>query len=347
LQRGPDARLKKQETAEVINIFLMAAAWGFGALLSSSESKHELSGLLTQLASEQQEIAELVADGYPLPSPDMSLHDHYLDQATGTWLKWSDKLTSGATDAVGAQASEKHPSNAGKCAPFADAVLIPTEDTLRFTFLIDQLTKRSMPVCLLGGTGSGKTSVVKEYLANLKQEEWEIGQLVLSATTAAGSVQGFLESKLEKQRKGVFGPRVQGRRLLIFLDDMGMPTREKYGAQPPLELIRTLMSDSSIYDLKDTSLKKVVSTVIMAAMGLPGGGRALPTNRLLRHFCLISFPELSSQTMLHVFSSVLIHGLRGHNPIWQKEASTITKLSVALYQRVRKALLPTPAKCHY
>ena len=83
---------------------------------------------------------------------------------------------------------------------------------------------------------------------------------------------------------------------------MGMPTREKYGAQPPLELIRTLMSDGSIYDLKDTSLKKVVSTVIMAAMGLPGGGRALPTNRLLRHFCLISFPELSSQTMLHVFS---------------------------------------------
>jgi dynein heavy chain len=80
----------------------------------------------------------------------------------------------------------------------SDSVLIPTEDTLRFTYLIDQLTRRSMPVCLLGGTGSGKSSVVKEYLSNLKQEEWEMGQLVLSATTSATSVQEFLESKLEK-----------------------------------------------------------------------------------------------------------------------------------------------------
>lgn len=37
---------------EVVNLFLLAAAWGFGALLSSSESQRELSDLLTHLASE-------------------------------------------------------------------------------------------------------------------------------------------------------------------------------------------------------------------------------------------------------------------------------------------------------
>jgi dynein heavy chain len=39
-----------------------------------------------------------------------------------------------------------------------------------------------------------------------------------------------LESKLEKQKKGVFGPKVPGHRLAIFVDDLNMPTKEKYGA---------------------------------------------------------------------------------------------------------------------
>jgi dynein heavy chain len=52
-----------------------------------------------------------------------------------------------------------------------------------------------------------------------------------------GSFQRFLESKLEKQRKGVFGPK-SGKSLLMFIDDMGMPARQMYGAQPTLELVR-------------------------------------------------------------------------------------------------------------
>ena len=184
--------------AEVVNLFLMAAAWGFGALLSSSESQRELSDLLTHQASEQHEIAELMTDGYALAPPGMSLHDHYLDLTTGAWSKWSDRLLQRTNGAMEGGSSENQVRDEGDDVSHSDSVLIPTEDTLRFTYLIDQLTRRSMPVCLLGGTGSGKSSVVKEYLSNLKQEEWEMGQLVLSATTSATSVQEFLESKLEK-----------------------------------------------------------------------------------------------------------------------------------------------------
>ena len=198
LQRGPDNKGKKHEMAEVVNLFLMAAAWGFGALLSSSESQRELSDLLTHQASEQHEIAELMTDGYALAPPGMSLHDHYLDSTTGAWSKWSDRLLQRTNGAIEGGSFENQVHDEGDDVSHSDSVLIPTEDTLRFTYLIDQLTRRSMPVCLLGGTGSGKSSVVKEYLSNLKQEEWEMGQLVLSATTSATSVQEFLESKLEK-----------------------------------------------------------------------------------------------------------------------------------------------------
>ena len=86
-----------------------------------------------------------------------------------------------------------------------------------------------------------------------------------------------------RKRQKVWG--VQGNaKFLIFIDDVNMPQKEFYGAQPPIELLRQLIDMNGFYDRTNFGWREIERYTIICAAAPPSGGRQPLTPRFMRHF---------------------------------------------------------------
>jgi len=117
--------------------------------------------------------------------------------------------------------------------------------------IAETLLKSTMHCLFVGPTGTGKSLQVNKLLKQkFDNDDWAYYQLGFSAQTSSNQTERIIDGSMDKKRKGVYGPKL-GKEGVIFVDDLNMPQKEKYGAQPPIELLRQWMDYKGWYDIDD------------------------------------------------------------------------------------------------
>jgi len=83
--------------------------------------------------------------------------------------------------------------------------------------------------------------------------------MTFSAKTSSLQAQMTIESKLFPSRKdGLITLKPPaGKKLVVFIDDINMPSKEEYGAQPPIELLRLFQDRKGFFDRQQHFWKDV------------------------------------------------------------------------------------------
>ncbi|TPX58491.1 hypothetical protein PhCBS80983_g03079 [Powellomyces hirtus] len=316
------AEITEKFSQSIEPFFVFAFVWSVGA--TTDRDGRQKFDLWMRARMHDREMA--------MPVPGQGLvYDYIFDQERGGWIDWM-------SFAPEFQMNPKaNPSE----------TIVPTMDSVRNTYLLQLLLPHGCHVLSTGPTGTGKTVTIQDKL--MRGMDSSVMPLIFnfSARTGANQTQDLIDSKMEKRRKGVFGPPV-GKKFVVFVDDLNMPALDICGAQPAVELLRQWMDCGGWYDRKNVGkFMEIVDITFVCAMGPPGGGRNPVTQRFTRHFNSFSFVEMDNPSLQRIFSTILGAFLGRFSADIQKQTDPIVGASINIYNTIRNELLPTPAKSHY
>jgi dynein heavy chain len=247
------------------------------------------------------------------------------------WRLWTDEYASYAIDV-----------NKG----FSD-IVIPTMDYARSFYLMKTLLTHKKHTLLPGPIGTGKSVNAFSLLAKGLNDEFTSLTIALSAQTKSSQILDSICSQVERRRKALYGPHQQ-KKCIVFVDDLNMPKKEEFGAQPPLELIRQYLDHKHWYVFKpNKDYFEFEDIVYLAAMGPPGGGRNFITNRLVRHFNVISYAELLDSTIRSIYQTILGTLMSRFDEPVRDMIEKLVTANINVYNESKSILLPKPGKSHY
>ncbi|KAF5404064.1 Dynein heavy chain axonemal [Paragonimus heterotremus] len=301
--------------------FVFCAVWAFGGSLFQD-----------QLVDHRVEFSKWWATEFKtikFPSSG-TVFDYYIDPETKKFEPWSKRQPTFELDPE---------------LPL-QATLVPTIETVRIRYFLDQLLERRRPVMLVGNAGTGKTVLVQDTFTSFN-EDMMIANVPFNFYTTSEMLQGILEKPLEKKAGRNYGPP-GNKRLIYFLDDMNMPEVDKYFTVQPHCLIRQHIDHSHWYDRAKLSLKEIHNTQYVACMN-PTAGSFTIDSRLQRHFCVFALSFPGQEALRTIYSSILSQHLSQMNCVQpvRKLATQLTECALAFHAKISSIFLPTAIKFHY
>ena len=231
-------------------------------------------------------------------------------------------------------------------------VIVPTIDSIRTNSLVDRLLTNKKHTLLCGSTGTGKSiSIINQLNDSFQNDDWTFLSLAFSAQTSANQTQNIIDGSMDRRRKGVWGPKL-GKNAIIFVDDLNMPKKEKYFAQPPIELLRQWMDYEGWYELiGEKEFRKTVGITFCAAMQPPGGVKTI-TNRYVRHYNVLYVEPYSNESLKTIFGNIMEWTFLAQTRYQFSAGVKATKDNVVAatidtYLEIQQRFRPTPAKSHY
>lgn len=326
-----------QSNAWLQGSIFFAVLWGIAGVLDEDSRTKFDSFYKSLLLGEHQDypIPEDFKIDITIPGEGQLLDYVYIYKTgKGSWRSWADILKSAKVD--------ENIRN-------LQMLVVPTLDTVKYVHLMKLHVQFKIPFLLVGPTGTGKSFYVQDYLMNrLNRDLYEPNFIAFTAQTQSNQTQDLIISKLMKGKRGLFSAP-PGMTSIIFIDDLNMPAKEKYGAQPPIELLRLLFDHGHWYNLKDTTKIYIREVLFIAAMGLVGGSRQEIYARFLRHFSIYSINEFSSESMFKIFTNILLFAYKrnGFATDILQTVNVLVNATLEVYRSAMIDLRPTPAKSHY
>ncbi|CAE7680113.1 Dnah7 [Symbiodinium sp. CCMP2456] len=320
--------------------------WSFGCV-TDSDGRNVLEPFLRKLASGHtqgmkeefgllcDEPAQRSLRGGSPPFPEEgAVFDFFPVGPSCKWEPWSKKI-----------GTFEIPKDAQ-----AHSLIVPTSDTVRNAFFLQMLIKAECHVLFAGPTGTGKTVVIQQQLLKgfdrePRPKKYNTFAFAFSAQSSANQTQDVIDGKLDKRKKGCYGPPF-GKRCLVFVDDLNMPAKEKYGAQPPIELLRQWMDTSGWYERKTCEYRQLVDLNFIAAL-TPSAGRPQITARYLRHYNYFYVLPFEGESLHRIFQTVLQWYLAKFPSQVGALSGNVVRATVDIYHSISANMLPTPAKSHY
>ncbi|EDO49396.1 predicted protein, partial [Nematostella vectensis] len=329
------------DTGKVISTFAFAFIWAFGGHL------HER--YITLFDSHAREL--LSSGPYPAIVPSEGLvYDYHLDFSKGLLVPWAEK--------PGSQVKTLATSY----------TIVPELD--RYLHLLDLMIFDGYPVLLVGQSGTGKSALIQ----NMVSPRYPYSRIFMAASLSSRLFQEAIEAKLVvlRQRENAHLharqaasdspsrhlPAIKSRNQLFFLDDLHYATTDRTGSQPPLELLRQLLSQGSLYD-QDCHHYKAVQNIQFIATAAPpsgvstGGGIASHplSPRLTRLMTVVSFLPLGRDTLEVIYSNVFrawleefpAYSLTHHSAI----AKVMAGAAVEMFSRLRDEFRRSPCHPHF